>query len=80
MEKTTEIRTYTAAGYPIIRQKAARQGAGQVPGRIIIADISSRNAYHPFAVWWMRDEDGQTFNGDYCSTERQAVEIWERRS
>jgi hypothetical protein len=72
------IPAMTAVGFPILRAHATRAVPGMLAGAIVLCDISAENPDDPFAVWWM-NEVGETFDGGYCSTRREADESFERR-
>lgn len=71
------MRTHTWYGFPIVASAPARKG--MVKGSIIVADISAENPYDPFAVWWMRDEDGMTAEGSYRKNLGDAMDEYTRR-
>jgi len=58
-------KTVTPHGYPIIHSRPASQGLGEVPGRIIIAQIPGRPEHRAYVTWWQRNEDGSCHHGHY---------------
>ena len=71
------MRTHTQDGHPIIASAPARKG--MVKGSIVVADISTENPDEPFAVWWMRDEDGMTAEGSYRENLGDAIQEYVHR-
>jgi hypothetical protein len=50
-----------ANGYTVIAEKP-ESNPGQMTGMVVLAVNDDLTQY---AVWWRRDEDRATFNGDY---------------
>lgn len=59
------IRTETTSGFPILAIAPSSLNPKDVPGHFIVADVHDPDDEGRYVVWWMKDEDGSCYYGDY---------------